>query len=126
MSKYTDLETNEQRDDMEKLIAEKNAAKTLEEEDRCFEKMDAILAEKQEQDEPTMDDLGENIERVVYTKKEVKQIRELFDEVLSDFREAIAQSVEGGDEVMVKLALNALDSDFDKVREKLNKILGGE
>ena len=114
------------KDDMEKLIAEKNAAKTLEEEDRCFEKMDAILAEKQEQDEPTMDDLGENIERVVYTKKEVKQIRELFDEVLSDFREAIAQSVEGGDEVMVKLALNALDSDFDKVREKLNKILEGE
>jgi len=28
--------------------------------------------------------------------------------------------------VMVKLALNALDSDFDKVREKLLKILEGE
>ena len=55
-----------------------------------------------------------------------QKIKKLFDEVLSDFREAIAQSVEGGDEVMVKLALNALDSDFDKVREKLNKILGGE
>jgi len=117
--KNSELKTPEQPDDMEKLIAEKNAAKTLEEEDRCFEKMDAILAEKQEQDEPD----------IVYgstVSVRDQKIKKLFDEVLSDFREAIAQSVEGGDEVMVKLALNALDSDFDKVREKLLKILEGE
>ena len=110
------------KDDMEKLIAEKNAAKTLEEEDRCFEKMDAILAEKQEQPDDEFGCPVCGVDRVKVIRMKEK-IRELFDEVLSDFREAIAQSVEGGDEVRVKLALNALDSDFDKVREKLNKIL---
>ena len=131
MSKYTDLEKRLQAIEVEIPKWTGHVSKRIERLEKlvdcledCYDAISILDERTKKQEEPKQDE-----PEIVYgstVSVRDQKIKKLFDEVLSDFREAIAQSVEGGDEVMVKLALNALDSDFDKVREKLLKILEGE
>ena len=67
MSKYTDLEKRLQAIEVE--IPKWTGHVSM--------RIEALEKKEPRQDEPTMDDLGENIERVVLTKKEVRYMEDL-------------------------------------------------
>jgi len=112
MSKITDLE---KRLELVRCIINGEIDATIN--DHWMLEVKEKKQEEPKQDEPTMDDLGENIERVVLTKKEVKQIRELFDDL--DKELSITHDGNANSRTHLFIVL-------EKYKEKLNKILEGE